>query len=407
MVQKRHDVDGYFSLKRILMLSLAIVLAYYAMFTIIHYFSRFSFFNSNTIEERIHKEQERRQMLEAIRFDTIQGHTEGSLVSRQRIGESKDDINKGGKGYKRPRLWAQLMLNIPITFILVFLVLLYNRRIMSIGFKRLRDEVVVNVLGSAVITIAISTAGTFIQIFVWPDFPGLPHSIYRFLRLGWTNDLTLTSVAMVTGYLFRSLNKEKMVAVENEVLRAENIRTRYEALKTQLDPHFLFNSMNTLQSLITVDPERAEEFVQQLSTVLRYTLQKHEVVTLAEELRCTADYCRMLKIRYGDNLLFDHHIDHEKFDECLVLPLSIQGLVENAIKHNVVSARQPLTVHISTDENAHLIVSNKIQPKITEEEGSGIGLANLAERYRLQWDKTVEIRDDGNEFIVILPLVEN
>ena len=85
--------------------------------------------------------------------------------------------------------------------------------------------------------------------------------------------------------------------------------------------------------------------------------------------------------------------------------MAIQGLVENAIKHNVISAKQPLTVSISTDNDNHLIVSNKIQPKITEEEGSGIGLANLAERYRLQWDKKVEIFDDGNNFVVTLPLV--
>ena len=164
--------------------------------------------------------------------------------------------------------------------------------------------------------------------------------------------------------------------------------------------------MNTLQSLITIDTDRAEEYVQQLCTVLRYTLQKHEVVTLAEELECTADYCRMLKIRYGDNLVFDHHINHERYDNHLVPPLAIQGLVENAIKHNVISAKQPLTVQISTDEASHLIVSNKIQPKIKKEEGSGIGLANLVERYRLQWNKNVEISDDGMIFKVTLPLVE-
>lgn len=130
------------------------------------------------------------------------------------------------------------------------------------------------------------------------------------------------------------------------------------------------------------------------------------MVTLAEELKCTADYCRMLRIRYGDNLIFDHHIDHQRYDNYLVLPLTIQGLVENAIKHNVISSKQPMTVHISTDENNCLIVSNKIQPKIMKEEVSGIGLANLVERYRLQWDKNVEIFDDGTIFRVTLPLIE-
>ena len=218
------------------------------------------------------------------------------------------------------------------------------------------------------------------------------------------------AVAKITDYALHDIKFDRvaiLAAVENEALRAENMRSRYETLKNQLDPHFLFNSMNTLQSLITVDSDRAEEYVQQLCTVLRYTLQRKEVVTLAEELVCTADYCRMLKIRYGDNLIFDHHINHERYDDYLVPPLAIQGLVENAIKHNVISTKQPLTVHISTDDDEHLAVSNKIQPKVMEEESSGIGLANLCERYRLQWDKKVEIFDDGNNFIVTLPLVKN
>ena len=165
--------------------------------------------------------------------------------------------------------------------------------------------------------------------------------------------------------------------------------SRYEALKSQLDPHFLFNSLNTLRSLIGDDADKAEDFNQQLSGVLRYTLQNKEVVTLAEELDCVRSYCRMMKMRYGDNLIFDHGIDHDTYDDYYVLPLSIQGLIENAIKHNVISTKQPLTVHIHTDDNNHLIISNKIQPKIGIEKGTGIGLANLAERYRIKWNENV------------------
>jgi LytS/YehU family sensor histidine kinase len=87
-----------------------------------------------------------------------------------------------------------------------------------------------------------------------------------------------------------------------------------------------------------------------------------------------------------------------------VLPLSIQGLIENAIKHNVISSKQPLTVHIHTDDNNHLIISNKIQQKIGKEDGAGIGLANLAERYRIKWNEKVEIFNDGTNFSVTLPL---
>jgi LytS/YehU family sensor histidine kinase len=174
-----------------------------------------------------------------------------------------------------------------------------------------------------------------------------------------------------------------------------------------MDPHFLFNSLNTLKALIDVDVEKAGDFVHQLSTVLRYTLKNEEVVTLAQELECVRPYCQMMKIRYGDNLLFDHHIEHEKYDNYYVLPLSIQGLIENAIKHNVVSSKQPLTIDIHTDDDNHLIVSNKIQPKIGKEEGTGIGLANLSERYRIKWNENVEIFNDGKIFSVTLPLKLN
>lgn len=401
-----HTVNEYLSLKRILMVSLLIVFSFYVIYSIFYFFSESSIINSNTIEERIQKEKEKRNMMETLRYDKVQ---KGDRNSITQISEYKEDTHnlKNRTEQKQPRFWKQLLVNIPLTFVLVFSVLLYNRKIMSVKFNRLREELTVNIIGSFLIGFMLSTLTTFVQMIRWPDFPGLSHSVIRFFRRGWMNDLTLTAVAMVVSYLIRSLYQEKMAAVENETLRAENLRSRYEALKNQLDPHFLFNSMNTLQSLIAVDSERAEEYVQQLSTVLRYTLQKHEVVTLAEELKCTADYCRMLKIRYGDNLLFDHHIDHAKYDNYLVLPLAIQGLVENVIKHNVVSTKLPLTVYISTDDDDHLIIRNKIQPKISNEEGSGIGLANLSERYRLQWNKKVEIHDDGNEFVVTLPLKEN
>ena len=147
--------------------------------------------------------------------------------------------------------------------------------------------------------------------------------------------------------------------------------------------------------------------MQRLSSVLRYTLQNKEVVTLAEEMDCVRSYCIMMKIRFGDNIRFEPYIDHEKYDSYYVLPLSIQGLIENAIKHNVISTKHPLTITIITDEDNRLIVSNNIQEKISKEESNGIGLANLSERYRIKWDEKVDIFDDGMIFRVTLPLKEN
>ena len=179
--------------------------------------------------------------------------------------------------------------------------------------------------------------------------------------------MSCVAIWVTAHYLLRAQYHSKVADVENETLRAENIRSRYEALENQMDPHFLFNSLNTLQSLIDVDVDKAGDFVQQLSTVMRYTLKNEEVVTLAQELDCVRSYCQMMKMRYGDNLQFEHSIDHDRYDNYHVLPLSIQGLIENAIKHNVISSKQPLTVNIYTDDDNHLIISNKIQPKIGKE----------------------------------------
>lgn len=358
-----NSVDKFLSMKRIVMIALVVTISFHLLLIVNHFFGRPVMANPENTEEVV----------------------------------------------ERPHyLYLKVALfNIPITFVMVFSVLIYCRKVMGHRFKWNRDEVIAVVIGSILVMLVLSTLSTYLQYCIWPNPPGPQRTLFGHISRSWFGDMPLVVIVVLSAYLLRFQYSEQMTAVENETLRAENIRTRYEALKNQLDPHFLFNSMNTLQSLITVDSEKAEEYVQQLSTVLRYTLQKHEVVTLAEELKCTADYCRMLKIRYGDNLIFDHHIDHAKYDNFLVLPLAIQGLVENVIKHNVVSSKLPLTVYISTDDNSHLIIRNKIQPKISDEEGSGIGLANLSERYRLQWNKKVEIHDDGNEFVVTLPLKEN
>lgn len=352
-----NNVNSYLSIKRIAFISLAITIGFYVLFILKHYFRRHMLIAEETVE------------------------------------------------YRTP-YWIVLLVNVVFSFIMAFLLFLYERKVLGYPFKLKRDELTANIVGSLFVGLAISTVITLMNHCLWP-LPHRQHSLFHSICIGWMGDLPLVVIPVMIGYLLRSMHLEQVTAVENETLRAESITSRYEALKNQLDPHFLFNSMNTLQSLITIDTERAEEYMQQLCSVLRYTLQKKEVVTLAEELDCTADYCRMLKIRYGGNLTFDHHINHERYDNFLVPPLAIQGLVENTIKHNVISAKQPLTVHISTDDDNHLIVSNKIQPKIMETESNGIGLANLTERYRLQWDKKVEIFNDGNNFVVTLPLIDN
>lgn len=290
------------------------------------------------------------------------------------------------------------------SYIIVFLILIYNRRILSFSYKNKYIELTLIVLGSLLIAAVFGIGFVYTRAALAPIHPK-PEFLYNVMKDSLVRDLTMSAVVLIVVQLLRSQYYQKTIAVENEALRSENLLTRFEALKSQLDPHFLFNSLNTLQSLITLDTEKAENYLQQLSSVLRYTLQNKEVISLEEELKCVHSYCEMMQIRYGENLKFEFNID-AKYNNSSVLPLSLQSLIENSVKHNVISSKQPLVVTVATGDNS-ISVSNPIQAKATPEESNGIGLANLTERYRLKWNKTVEITDNGSTFCVKLPLVQN
>ncbi len=386
------SVDKYLSIKRIVTLSLVVTMAYYFLFTLNHYFARPSFDNRET-----------ESTLDEGDADT---KTVEFNDARERSNERRRDVFESPEEARR-NFYKKVLLNIPLTFIMVFAVLLFCKVVFGRSPKRKVDELVLVILGTLAITFVLSTLCTLLQLKLFPDRPGPPRTTFQYVMRGYLGDCSLMAIALMAVYLIRAQYRTKVADIENETLRAENMASRYEALENQMDPHFLFNSLNTLKSLIDVDVYKAGDFVHQLSTVMRYTLKNAEVVTLAQELECVRSYCQMMKMRYGDNLVFEHHIDHEKYDNYHVLPLSIQGLIENAIKHNVISSKQLLTINIITVDDNHLIVSNKIQPKIGKEEGTGIGLANLAERYRIKWNENVEIFDDGTIFRVTLPLKRN
>jgi sensor histidine kinase YesM len=212
-------------------------------------------------------------------------------------------------------------------------------------------------------------------------------------------------IVIISAQLIYITQKQQKISLENEALHAEYMRSRYEALKNQVDPHFLFNSLNTLNSLIKIDTDKAQEYVQQLSYVFRYTLQNAEIISLNEELKFTKAYCHLMKIRYGNNLDFEYNVD-EKLYDYMIIPLSLQTLVENAIKHNVVSNKQPLKVKIEGDDES-VKVSNPIQLKKKVESGERIGLVNLAERYKLMWKKEIIAVKTNEIFEVTVPLMKN
>ena len=190
----------------------------------------------------------------------------------------------------------------------------------------------------------------------------------------------------------------------SEALAKENIRSQFEALKNQLDPHFLFNSLNTLAALIDESNEPAQKYLEQLSDVYRYVLvsKQKETVPLHEELAFVEAYIYLNKTRFRDNLIVKNELPASAMQQ-LVPPLSIQILVENAIKHNIVSKDKPLTLRLSMDTHGYITVENNVQKKNILEKSTKTGLQNMINRYALLTSQKVEVLHTDDIFSVKIP----
>ena len=212
---------------------------------------------------------------------------------------------------------------------------------------------------------------------------------------------------IVTGtcYLYYQNQRSRRMLLENEQLRTENLVNQYEALKSQLNPHMLFNSLNTLYSLIRESPDKAQNYLQELSRVMRYTLHDNQshTVALSEEMSFVRSYIYLLQMRYEDNLHFEIEIPQELLQRQVPL-MAVQMLVENAVKHNEISNRKPLTIRICAQGDS-LCVSNRIQPRLSDGSSTCIGLANLSKRYRLLFGRDITIEENEKNFQVTLPLI--
>ncbi len=216
---------------------------------------------------------------------------------------------------------------------------------------------------------------------------------------------TIMIIAIYESIYF--MNALRQSVEETEKLKRENLSAQLNALRTQVNPHFLFNNLNTLSSIIPEDPKQAVDFVQQLSKVYRHILEvkDEKSIPLKDELDVLRAYAFLLKTRFGHNLQIDIDVAEEKMQKRIV-PLSLQLLMENAIKHNIVSADRPLKINVYA-ENGSLLVSNNLQKKNQLHESTGIGLDNIRNRYKLLSDKIVEVTESGNNFTVSIPLLAN
>jgi two-component system LytT family sensor kinase len=199
----------------------------------------------------------------------------------------------------------------------------------------------------------------------------------------------------------------KKTVQENEALKNQQIRTQFEVLQNQMSPHFLFNSLNTLTSLISEDQNIAINFTQKLSDVYRYILQnkERELVSLKEELNFAMDYLYLLKMRYPDNLYSTFKIDAVHLTK-YIAPLTLQMLIENAIKHNVISKSNPLSIEVYVDNGKSIVVKNNVKPKQALERSTKTGLSNIRKRYQYLGNREIDIIHTDGYFMVAIPLIE-
>jgi two-component system LytT family sensor kinase len=204
------------------------------------------------------------------------------------------------------------------------------------------------------------------------------------------------------------LGKYKETLSEKELIEQMSMEQEFENLKSQINPHFLFNCFNTLSSLIQEDKKEAENFLDELSKVYRYLLKSNEsgVSTVEKELQFIQSYYKLLKTRHGSGLRMSIDID-KRYYSYLVPSLSLQLLVENAVKHNIVSRTQPLVIEILTAAGNKLVVNNNLQPKQLKKTSTRIGLNNIRSKYKLMKQEGFQVVEGESNFMVVLPLVWN
>ena len=214
--------------------------------------------------------------------------------------------------------------------------------------------------------------------------------------------ITLIITMFMTGRSFLLNWRES--AVDAERLKKESVAAQYESLKNQVNPHFLFNSLNALTNLVYEDQDKAAKFIKQLSEVYRYVLDTRdkELVSLAEEVKFLDSYLYLQQIRFGEKLNLKVSLENAKGQ---VAPLALQMLIENAIKHNVIAEDQPLYIEVRM-EGQYIAVENNLQKKNIPGEGSnGIGLENIQRRYEFLSNQKVIVENTGNMFRVKLPVI--
>jgi LytS/YehU family sensor histidine kinase len=259
--------------------------------------------------------------------------------------------------------------------------------------KRLVVGVIVLTLYSVV---TIYLVLIFVQKVFGLNIGAISSTIYMSMGITVVISLILTSRSFLFNW--------RQTAIDAEKFKKESAAAKFESLRSQVNPHFLFNSLNVLTNLVYEDPDKAVKFIKQMSDVYRYLLETKdkEIVSLEEEKKFLHAYLFLQQIRFGDKLKLTLSLNNEKG---MIPPLVLQMLVENAIKHNIIADDKPLHISIYRDSE-YLVVENTLQKKnILIEDSTGIGLDNICKRYEFLTDKKVEVTEN-EKFIVRLPLIQ-
>lgn len=210
-------------------------------------------------------------------------------------------------------------------------------------------------------------------------------------------------------YMFLTLLQNnyagQQIKLELEKVKSDNLGAQYELLKQQINPHFLFNSLNTLKSMAETHDEETVDFIVKLSDFYRFTLEsrKLDLIKVQEEMKIVNAYLFLQKARFGEGITFTLELEKEVF-QTLVPPFTLQLLVENCIKHNIVSQSKPLHIKIYNADN-HIIIENPIQRKVSIEDSLGVGLDNIKMRYKHLLEQDIIINSDEKTFQIKLPLI--
>lgn len=289
--------------------------------------------------------------------------------------------------------------NAPVT-------LLVQRRIEGNGWKTFLKRLIAGVFFSIIATVIAGGILYIIMLFVngnnWTEISNWllsVKSVASFQQLIW-----IAATISVTFHVFAFIQQFQANKLKEQTQKIVQISTEHESLKSQIGPHFLFNSLNVLNGLISENQDKAQEFVSELSSVYRYVLEQNDksLVSLREEIDFSRTYMNLIQKRFEDGLEFEVVEDFDLSYQ--VVPLSLQILLENCIKHNRISSDEILKVKVYIKDD-YLLIKNNLQIKNQLHKSTGKGLRNIIDRYKSFTRKKVEIQQTDQEFIVKLPLL--